>query len=151
MRSEEMGERVFVPKRLHNGSRLSCVPQADRAAGAAWLWRQRVTQVDNGELWHVSFSRFHEKASRVKCSSFAFPLALAMLGSDRGPFHQASIRTRSDPHSESVHVEVRGRRVLQSCYRPLLAKGPRLKRSHPDAACSIHRRCLQAALATVAS
>ena len=39
-----------------NGSGLRCVPQADRAAGTAWFCRQRVTQVDNGELWHVSCS-----------------------------------------------------------------------------------------------
>jgi hypothetical protein len=42
---------------LPNGSRRSCVPQADRAAGTAWLSCQRVTQVGRSELWHVSFSR----------------------------------------------------------------------------------------------
>jgi hypothetical protein len=50
-----------------------------------------------------------------------------------------------------VHVEVRGRRVLQSCYRPSLARGLALQRSHPDAVCSIHAGFLQAAWACVLS
>ena len=40
-----------------NGSRPSRAPQADRAAGTAWFHRQRITQLSNSELWHVSFSR----------------------------------------------------------------------------------------------
>ena len=41
------GRTFAVPS---NGSRLSCVPQADRAAGTAWFRRQRVTQVGRSEL-----------------------------------------------------------------------------------------------------
>jgi hypothetical protein len=40
-----------------DGSRLSCVPQADCAAGTAWFRRQRVTHMGCGGLWHGSFIR----------------------------------------------------------------------------------------------
>jgi hypothetical protein len=56
--------RVKSQLRRPNGSRLSCVPQVDRAAGTAWFRRQRVTQVGRNGLWHVSFNRLLGSAPR---------------------------------------------------------------------------------------
>jgi hypothetical protein len=107
-----------------------------------------VPWIDWNVLWPVSCSAFHEKANRVKYSFDFFPIALVTPAWDRGSFHYASIRTLGDLAMRSVHAGVRGSRVLQSGYRPLLAKGPALQRSHPDTVCLIHRVCLYAAWAT---
>jgi hypothetical protein len=109
---------------------------------------QTLPWIDWKALWPVSCSAFHEKANRVKYTFDFFPITLVTPAWDRGSFHYASIRTLRDLVTRSVHVEVRGRRVLQSGYRPLLVKGLALQRSHPDTVSSIHRVFLYAAWAT---